>query len=98
MVLNDEIQHNIFSMMCFGPLSESMLGNVLDHFKVKMSDDRRHSLFSKLESVSKNIRLWSLNGYKNDERKLEINKTNKIGRNDKCPCGSGKKYKQCCGK
>ncbi len=23
---------------------------------------------------------------------------NKIGRNDPCPCGSGKKYKQCCGK
>ena len=22
--------------------------------------------------------------------------TNKIGRNDACPCGSGKKYKQCC--
>jgi SEC-C motif len=22
----------------------------------------------------------------------------KIGRNEKCPCGSGKKYKQCCGK
>ena len=22
----------------------------------------------------------------------------KIGRNDKCPCGSGRKYKQCCGK
>jgi hypothetical protein len=20
----------------------------------------------------------------------------KIGRNDRCPCGSGKKYKQCC--
>lgn len=20
----------------------------------------------------------------------------KVGRNDKCPCGSGKKYKQCC--
>jgi len=23
---------------------------------------------------------------------------NKIGRNDACPCGSGKKYKKCCGK
>lgn len=23
---------------------------------------------------------------------------NKIGRNDACPCGSGKKYKHCCGK
>ncbi len=25
-------------------------------------------------------------------------KEKKIGRNDPCPCGSGKKYKQCCGK
>ena len=25
-------------------------------------------------------------------------KSNKIGRNDPCPCGSGRKYKQCCGK
>jgi uncharacterized protein YecA (UPF0149 family) len=24
--------------------------------------------------------------------------TPKIGRNDPCPCGSGKKYKKCCGK
>ncbi|MFH1910028.1 MAG: preprotein translocase subunit SecA [bacterium] len=23
---------------------------------------------------------------------------NKVGRNEKCPCGSGKKYKKCCGK
>jgi SWIM/SEC-C metal-binding protein len=22
----------------------------------------------------------------------------KVGRNDSCPCGSGKKYKKCCGK
>ena len=22
----------------------------------------------------------------------------KVGRNEPCPCGSGKKYKQCCGK
>ncbi len=25
-------------------------------------------------------------------------KKNKIGRNDPCPCGSGKKYKKCCGR
>jgi len=25
-------------------------------------------------------------------------KVDKVGRNDLCPCGSGKKYKQCCGK
>ena len=27
-----------------------------------------------------------------------IVKEEKIGRNDSCPCGSGKKYKKCCGK
>jgi len=26
-----------------------------------------------------------------------VKKKNKIGRNDPCPCGSGKKYKKCCG-
>ena len=30
---------------------------------------------------------------KNKPKKIE-----KVGRNDMCPCGSGKKYKQCCGK
>ncbi len=27
-----------------------------------------------------------------------VRTTQKIGRNDPCPCGSGKKYKKCCGK
>lgn len=27
-----------------------------------------------------------------------ITKETKVGRNDPCPCGSGKKYKKCCGK
>ena len=32
------------------------------------------------------------------ETKKVIKKSTKVGRNDPCPCGSGKKYKQCCGK
>ena len=27
-----------------------------------------------------------------------IIKDKKVGRNDPCPCGSGRKFKQCCGK
>ena len=27
-----------------------------------------------------------------------VRKTPKVGRNDPCPCGSGKKYKKCCGR
>jgi len=30
------------------------------------------------------------------DRMMEPIKSEKIGRNDKCPCGSGKKYKKCC--
>lgn len=31
------------------------------------------------------------------EEKPNIDLTQKVGRNDPCPCGSGKKYKKCCG-
>lgn len=31
------------------------------------------------------------------KRKPVVNKDKKVGRNDPCPCGSGKKYKYCCG-
>lgn len=30
-------------------------------------------------------------------RRANIAVSNKVGRNDPCPCGSGKKYKKCCG-
>ncbi|MBR5756977.1 MAG: SEC-C domain-containing protein, partial [Thermoguttaceae bacterium] len=34
------------------------------------------------------------------DKKVETfrRKQPKVGRNDPCPCGSGKKYKNCCGK
>ena len=37
----------------------------------------------------------------NDDKSDSVKKpkkSKKVGRNDPCPCGSGKKYKQCCGK
>ena len=36
--------------------------------------------------------------YKKQKASGTIVKGPKIGRNDPCPCGSGKKYKKCCGK
>ena len=33
-----------------------------------------------------------------EKKKASPKRVNKIGRNDPCPCGSGRKYKQCCGK
>jgi uncharacterized protein YecA (UPF0149 family) len=31
------------------------------------------------------------------QRQPTASKTAKVGRNELCPCGSGKKYKRCCG-
>ena len=36
--------------------------------------------------------------YKEEKVSTTIRKEKKIGRNDPCPCGSGKKYKKCCGR
>ncbi len=36
--------------------------------------------------------------YKDQKKAHTVVKGKKIGRNDPCPCGSGKKYKHCCGK
>ena len=36
--------------------------------------------------------------YKEQRDSGTVRKAKKIGRNDPCPCGSGKKYKKCCGR
>ncbi len=45
-------------------------------------------------------RAYSYSGSDTEEApkvKTVVRKSKKIGRNDPCPCGSGKKYKKCCG-
>ena len=36
--------------------------------------------------------------YKEQKASGTVRKEKKVGRNDPCPCGSGLKYKKCCGK
>ena len=36
--------------------------------------------------------------YKQEKTSHTVVKPPKVGRNDPCPCGSGKKYKKCCGR
>ena len=38
------------------------------------------------------------NGASSEKAKPIVNEGPKVGRNDPCPCGSGKKYKNCCGR
>ncbi|MDR3595472.1 SEC-C metal-binding domain-containing protein [Clostridium sp.] len=60
-------------------------------------DEEKYSkkLSKLLDSVEKNKYENSLDDVK---IQLPIKNDPKIGRNDSCTCGSGKKYKKCCGK
>ncbi|AVP65493.1 zinc chelation protein SecC [Clostridium botulinum] len=59
-----------------------------------------------ITEINNNIEKWCLSGHSITEIKLKedkiyekvekVNHKGKIGRNDPCPCGSGKKYKKCC--
>ncbi|MGM9835092.1 MAG: preprotein translocase subunit SecA [Bacilli bacterium] len=55
----------------------------------------------KAEITQNTERKQSVRGNAGDGKykvKRDPKRVKKIGRNDLCPCGSGKKYKQCCGK
>jgi len=40
----------------------------------------------------------SRQGMRHEDPSMPFRSNAKIGRNDPCTCGSGKKYKKCCGK
>lgn len=51
---------------------------------------RERSNFSKVEDV------WYFVDGELVRPETKINQSPKVGRNDPCPCGSGKKFKKCC--
>ena len=64
--------------------------------------DNQTATFLLNAEIRQNVtRKQTLEGKANDGKEKEKatpKRVNKIGRNDPCPCGSGKKYKNCCGK
>ena len=51
-----------------------------------------------LEDTAINLVDGNLSEKEGGMNKTVVNNEPKVGRNDPCPCGSGKKYKNCCGK
>lgn len=69
----------------------------------KMQDniDASITTFLLRMEIKQNFTAKPMQGNANDGKekvKTTIKNDKKIGRNDLCPCGSGKKYKNCCGK
>ena len=66
--------------------------------------DRDVSIFLLRAEIRQNIERKEVvknkhtNEDKSEVKKAQPKRVKKVGRNDPCPCGSGRKYKQCCGK
>jgi hypothetical protein len=70
------------------------------------SEEQFHKFLSLLVPAKNNTRTWENQGYTPNEmmklladkqpKEPFINLPVKVGRNERCPCGSGKKYKNCC--
>lgn len=75
--------------------AEDSVGEVefIAHFKEKGGDARDHHENGQFKRKSGN---WYFT--EGSEVKPRPIISNKIGRNDPCTCGSGNKYKKCCGK
>ena len=97
-ILKDEMVGFIVAIKNEMEMQEA-IDNFLEAYEIQ-SDEERNIFVHELELFAKSIRKWSLKGYTQDEvekLKARVVNTVKIGRNDPCICGSGKKYKKCCG-
>lgn len=65
-------------------------------FRVRLVD--RQDAEEEAEQRMRQMRQMRTNRDSEDSRPRTPRTVQKIGRNDPCPCGSGKKYKKCCGK
>ena len=59
-------------------------------FRLKSEEDIKREQAAKITATS--------GADDGSDKKRPVKKGEKVGRNDPCPCGSGKKYKKCCGR
>jgi len=87
-----------------------VLGKLIDNIQRKSDDDlcssgikiledletKWQAMFPVLEREFRQARISRIKMMKTTFQKSQT-KFHKVGRNEPCPCGSGKKYKKCCG-
>ena len=108
----DGLMEDIY-VTTWGPANPHVVPNLLfDAYGELFESDEGNELVSELLALTmryvNDIPRWENNGYSPNEAiektagtKLFYNEDGtikKVGRNDPCPCGSGKKYKKCCGR
>ena len=91
---SDEVMMIIVETVKYGVFNKEMIDNLGD--EINLSKKEKNMIMDAVKPYKNIVPVWVLNGYCLDDKVVKDEK--KIGRNDPCPCGSGKKYKKCCGR
>lgn len=95
----DDIYYSIIELTKYGVFKEETLNLTLKDLHITLKDNIKKKIIDLHKQYKKYISVWLYNGYSILEyNEMTQVKHNKIGRNEPCPCGSGKKYKNCCGR
>jgi len=101
-LINKEVVYSIYKvgMMHDGKPQEIKAPSLIDQAKQFSAPEK--TMNSKSSSFAEFEKKDTAGGHKETtdlvHEKAKDEDGNKVGRNDACPCGSGKKYKKCCGK
>ncbi|MDR2709379.1 MAG: SEC-C domain-containing protein, partial [Elusimicrobiota bacterium] len=97
-----KIEYQKESFALFETMMRRIRDNTVEYiFKVKVEfAPRMQTPMQEMQTQNLQKAADVLGGIKKENANLKIKPKDlkKIGRNDPCPCGSGKKYKKCCGK
>lgn len=106
----DVLLNLIYLMINNGNGMNDMLEMIQEQFEIESIEEFQY-IASLLMNIHNNTRQWILKGNtpselnemrepleKSESKVIDFKTRRKIGRNDPCPCGSGIKYKRCCGK
>ena len=97
------VQYRIVGTQMFDEMIETIKVDVVKLLmNLRKQKDLRRAETAKITNAALQA-INSVDGGQSTLKNPDVNRTvvreePKIGRNDPCPCGSGKKYKNCCGK
>jgi preprotein translocase subunit SecA len=89
--IRNTVLHTIFRATVVKP-EDSMVSRVSQNMELSGADSNPEQFAAAAKQEKKEM----IENMPKIEKPVKSDKT--VGRNDDCPCGSGKKYKKCCGK
>ena len=74
----------------------ALCGDVPDEVRTELTTDRRQGILDQLPATLQMIAAFWRQPEQGFPRREPV-RSAKVGRNEPCPCGSGRKFKKCCG-